>query len=250
MKSVVVLIAAMAIASSATARDIRESSPVVNVCVHAYPNPFLMHRAQYEASVILAELPVEIHWNTDGACRASDAIHIYAEYSTPPPLKPGALAYALPYKGTYIDLFYDRIVNMTDSRNLHNLLAHVLAHEITHILERRVRHSEIGVMKAQWSRADLEQMKRTRLHFAPEDIEMVRAKWLPRAGAPCATSRRMIRRLGGERHFFQPAPPDSLWGSIHSDPLANHLSGQVIRLVPLWVVDIDHHCSAVFRAAR
>jgi hypothetical protein len=180
MKIMAALAITMAFASGARAKDIQRPWPVI-VCVEWYPNPYLLMKAEFEASLILAELPVRIEWTAGRACHAADAIHIQVEYRAPAQVSPGALAYALPYKGTYIDLFYDRIEKMIDSRNMQHLLAHVLAHEITHLLEGRPHHSETGVMKAHWSGQDMAQMKRNRLHFAPEDIKMVREAMACRA---------------------------------------------------------------------
>jgi len=39
-----------------------------------------------------------------------------------------------------------------------SVLAHVLVHEVTHILQGIPRHSESGVMKAQWDSNDFAQM--------------------------------------------------------------------------------------------
>jgi hypothetical protein len=76
------------------------------------------------------------------------------------PVPTDALAYALPYKDG---------------------LAHVMVHEIGHVLEQMQRHSENGVMKARWSAADIKRMERDPLPFAPEDVESIREGLLRRA---------------------------------------------------------------------
>jgi hypothetical protein len=53
------------------------------------------------------------------------------------------------------------------------LLAHVLAHEITHVLERTDRHSADGVMKAHWNLLDFTKMVWRPLPFAVEDVELI-----------------------------------------------------------------------------
>jgi hypothetical protein len=90
---------------------------------------------------------------------------------------PDALAYAMPYKdfGTCIHVFVDRVTARNrDPAFARVLLAHVMAHEIAHVLECSVRHSEDGVMKARWSRNDYQRMKWRPLSFAPEDVESLR----------------------------------------------------------------------------
>jgi len=90
---------------------------------------------------------------------------------------PYELARATPYKesGACIHVFIDRVLEEGRKRGFSNaLLAHVLAHEITHVLEKIARHSEEGVMKARWSLRDYESMKRHPLPFAPVDVDLIR----------------------------------------------------------------------------
>jgi hypothetical protein len=88
----------------------------------------------------------------------------------------GALAYARPYQniGTCIHVFIDRIRSGRDPHFANTLLAHVLAHEITHVLEGVARNSDKGIMKAVWSPGDYQQMKFHPLPFAPEDVDLIR----------------------------------------------------------------------------
>jgi hypothetical protein len=72
-----------------------------------------------------------------------------AAESSPPPIiievvtgasenfKPGSMAYASPYEGSHITVLIDRIEKM---RTPSNVLAHVMVHEITHILQGISRH--------------------------------------------------------------------------------------------------------------
>ena len=54
------------------------------------------------------------------------------------------------------------------------LLAHVLVHEIAHILEGVNTHSESGIMKALWSDEDLFEMMKKPLTFTASDIRIIR----------------------------------------------------------------------------
>jgi hypothetical protein len=54
-----------------------------------------------------------------------------------------------------------------------NLLAHVLVHEITHILQGISRHSPTGIMKGQWDYDDYFEMSRRPLPFAQKDIDLI-----------------------------------------------------------------------------
>jgi hypothetical protein len=48
---------------------------------------------------------------------------------------PGALARALVFEGTRIEVFYERVRRMVGPRRFPSLLGHVLAHEIAHVLQ-------------------------------------------------------------------------------------------------------------------
>jgi hypothetical protein len=50
------------------------------------------------------------------------------------------------------------------------VLAHVLVHEVTHILQGFPRHSESGVMKAHWDSQNFAQMTWQPLPFTDDDI--------------------------------------------------------------------------------
>ena len=87
-----------------------------------------------------------------------------------------ALAYTisgLP-AGPSIHVFLDHIVGHgRDQVFAGRLLAHVLAHEITHALEQDGRHSSRGIMKAQWSHQDYQEMRWRPLAFTPEDARQI-----------------------------------------------------------------------------
>ena len=91
------------------------------------------------------------------------------------PVSKGALAYAMPFatSGTAIHLFMDRVAGSNGQAFTTIMLAHVMVHEITHVVEKTGAHSPEGVMKAHWEHADFEQMKCHPLHFAGKDVEMI-----------------------------------------------------------------------------
>jgi len=87
-----------------------------------------------------------------------------------------ALAYALPYKdsGTCIHIFLDRLLRLGAGPGFANaLLAHVMVHEITHVLEHMNRHSEEGIMKAKWSHHDYRQIEYRSLPFDHDDVDLI-----------------------------------------------------------------------------
>jgi hypothetical protein len=93
---------------------------------------------------------------------------------TPEDDHPGALAAARPFEGTHIRVFYDRVQSATLPARIPTLLAHVLVHEITHIVQGTDQHSRVGVMKARWEPEDYSQMARSLLDFTEEDLPGIR----------------------------------------------------------------------------
>jgi len=86
-------------------------------------------------------------------------------------------------------VFYDRITETVGAVTLPHLLAHVLVHEITHILEGVARHSETGVMKAHWTSEDYRKMGGHHLPFAPEDVELIQLGMKSRLAMKTQTGR-------------------------------------------------------------
>jgi len=115
---------------------------------------------------------VKIEWHQQNSCPA-EALLISISNSTPADLLPGALAYALPYEGTHIVVFYDRVQKMVEPGTAPYLLGHVLAHEITHILQGVVQHSSEGIMKARWTPQDRSSLARKPLHFTEFDVVLI-----------------------------------------------------------------------------
>jgi hypothetical protein len=131
--------------------------------------------AKAEAVRIFARIDVGLKWRRGAvpAGRPSGPIAIEVRFTTRVPgrERPGALAYALPFNSqAVIVVMYDRIGNRAA------LLAHVLAHEIGHILRQTNVHDDTGIMKAHWTKADLQQMERQPLSFAPDAEESIRSR--------------------------------------------------------------------------
>jgi hypothetical protein len=73
-----------------------------------------------------------------------------------------------------IAVFYERIQFVAGRQTAEPaLLAHVLAHEISHFLQQTDAHSPSGVMKQNWSHSDFVQMLKQPLPFTRGDVEMM-----------------------------------------------------------------------------
>ena len=144
--------------------------------------------AQSVASGMFAKIGVRIHWVKYGNC-VPEAIRITFQTLNDVGPEPEALAYALPYQGRDIVVLYGRIRRFGKDLET-NLLAHVLTHEITHILQGVARHSEAGVMKASWTYDDHTLMLHNKpLPFTALDTALIHA------GIDSRTARAGINRL-------------------------------------------------------
>jgi hypothetical protein len=126
------------------------------------------------ANQMFATIGIRLDWRIGEPPRTQSGQPIFIELTTPTPtnLLPDALAHALPYEGVHIRVFYDRISKAVPGVRA-MLLAHVLVHEITHILEGVDRHSDSGVMKAVWTAEDYSQMRTGTLPFTPQDVQLI-----------------------------------------------------------------------------
>lgn len=89
-----------------------------------------------------------------------------------------ALAEAFPYAGAArpITIYYDQLRAQARTKLQQSaLLAHVLVHEITHVLQAIDRHSESGLMKARWTVEDIASMAERPLSFTSDDVDLIRA---------------------------------------------------------------------------
>jgi len=177
MKCLLISAGAILIAGSGACRA--GSALVVEVCVqNKQPvSSFVMARAQALAAATFAEAGIHIEWLPERRCNtAPDAIRLQMDSSMPAKFGSETMAYALPYAGAGVTIHVDycRI-----AENFHELypevLGHVMAHEIGHVLEGIARHSNDGVMKAHWGPRDYAGMKKRRLSFSPEDVELMRS---------------------------------------------------------------------------
>jgi hypothetical protein len=156
----------------------------VTACVDMGPQILLGNQAEAIAGRMFAQAGVDLKWRPSwGPCPA-DAIRIAFTINTPAHYFPGALAVSQPYEGVHIRIFLDRVTQTVVSGNVPCLLAHVMVHEITHMLQGVSRHSLSGVMKPRWDQDDYSQMAWKPLPFTKGDILLIQLGMKARAGAP------------------------------------------------------------------
>jgi hypothetical protein len=157
----------------------KSADPVVLVCSHHGVDE-VISRAQMIATQIFVPLGVRLRWSSAGSQCAEAAIRISYSHDTPRTLLPNALAYSRPFadpdgKGVQIEIFRDRVIGGAGELARIQILAHVIAHELGHVLGGSDWHSVQGVMRARWSTQDLTTMQRHNLGFSQEDVLIIRA---------------------------------------------------------------------------
>jgi hypothetical protein len=171
MKITVVAAAALLMAASAQAKSGNERR--VTVYVRNTIVVPLVIRAQAEAlaSEMFAGIGVTLKWREGRPpVQETGAIVIEFDDSTPAGFLPRAWAYALPSEGVHIRIFWDRL-QLESSRE--RLLAHVMVHEITHILQGINRHSAEGIMNARWTDEERSGLERRALQFTEADVDLI-----------------------------------------------------------------------------
>ena len=133
--------------------------------------------AEGQAQRMLAGAGISTQWTIGQPSHTGQAEVIEAIITDQPDdsFRPGALAYATLglESGVRIEIFYNRIRMHGHESEIPAILAHVLVHEITHILEGCNRHSGSGIMKAHWDANDWRSLRRSPLPFADEDLQRI-----------------------------------------------------------------------------
>jgi hypothetical protein len=156
--------------------------------------------AQAITTRIFAQIGVRLQWQPDrgnmaGVVAACDqrslALHLDYVAGVSDYVRPDVFARTLlsSQDAPSIVIFADKlkVVSQVRPRLQTKLLAHVLAHEITHALQGIGRHSATGLMQARWTESDYQQMMVEALPFEPIDVDLIYqgvASWQARH---CAT---------------------------------------------------------------
>lgn len=154
----------------------------------------MLSLAKKETSTILRQADVRVRWTEHATAplrtcsgRAVDisSIDILIQDQTRPQDHPGALGYSRPFasSGFRVVIFYDRILSWMPAPSP-QLLGHVIAHELGHMLMGTLSHAETGVMEAHWTRHEMQQLQMHPLTFTPGDTGMI-ARRILQQGASC-----------------------------------------------------------------
>jgi hypothetical protein len=155
------------------AKPVEQAAVVVQVENASRARAYTIYSAEAIASSLFAPAGVTVEWRKGNraAPLGSHPILITLQENTPVDYRPGAMAFARVFEGIHITVFYDRIAETGAPPDV--LLAYVLVHEITHVLQGVDRHSDRGIMKAHWTRTEHFQMKLQTLAFTDDDIQLI-----------------------------------------------------------------------------
>ncbi len=152
-------------------------------------NAATLIKAKTVAAEVFGGIGVGLGWSAKGIPdnrRCVIRIKALLEISSSFHEHPDSLAYAT--VGVRADrevhIFIDRVAAMVPESSFGILLGHVLAHEITHVLEGVPRHSERGLMKARWGRSDLQRLVDHPLRFDLVDQALIHAALADAASGP------------------------------------------------------------------
>ena len=143
-------------------------TPELKIRVYGFPGlaPWVLREADIEATRMLRPVSIELKW-VDCTSRVLSASCTSPELPTDLTVRildkalPHASAHALGFatsSGDYAAafIFYDRVVTQrTHTRLLPIILGRVMAHEITHLLLPQRDHSDLGLMRGEWTADDL-----------------------------------------------------------------------------------------------
>ncbi len=180
------LVAVFGMAAFCTTAKSQEARPPIDVTVYV-TGAGLLSKSENQAvrgtvSGMLVRVGVHITWldgkpKTHGAAAAPVAISVRFVRQPMGIQSSGALAYTSPFaEGVKtITVLYDRIRLVAGGpKQEPRLIAHVLTHELGHVLQGTNRHSQTGVMKACWDGDDYRAMEKEPLEFTSTDVNLIR----------------------------------------------------------------------------
>jgi len=136
------------------------------------------------ASDILRQASVHLEWppgsppaDPCGPTLGRSVIVVFQRSDLALPQFADALAFTYPFalSNPKIIVQYDRlsVFGPSQIKRTSQVLGHLIAHEITHILERVDHHSGSGLMKAHWTSGDYAEMNHRSLPFDADDLMLI-----------------------------------------------------------------------------
>lgn len=147
----------------------------IAICIEGHIDWLLRDKAEMMASRILKYEDITVRWRGpvwSCAQRGADEIVVTLVAEPPASMSSDALGYAYVFEGVHAQICLDCILRFRPDLWA-TLLGHVMAHEVTHLLQGVNRHSAEGLMKAQWGFGEIESMGTRPLRFTAWDIKLI-----------------------------------------------------------------------------
>ena len=176
------LLGAALSSTSGLGREAKPADVAVYVGGHnAAPGPVELG-ARSTVTAMFASVGVRLVWRrgkpeTTMPSGGPVVIQVRLVSDAPPGVHAEALACARPFGDgiPVVTVMYVRIRIVAGSlARERNLLAHVLAHELGHVLQCTNGHAETGLMKAHWTGRDLNAMQEKPLEFTSIGVDLIR----------------------------------------------------------------------------
>ena len=130
--AITILATTIGVATQATGMD-KAKDWSLKVCVENTVGFSILPLAEQVASQMFSAAGVTINWHQGLAGCPVEGIRVTLSPLSdhaPSDLPPSAMAYALPYEGNHIVIFYDRLQRKVKGTQISTLLSQVLAHEV------------------------------------------------------------------------------------------------------------------------
>lgn len=156
----------------------------VRVCDYAQVSNKIVARAERDAGDIFRAVGVDVAWINcrlpgDPQCADLDTPHLIVrllpDIGTALSLSNRAMGFALGDQAS-VSLRRAREDAAEFGVHLHDVLGHVLAHEIGHLLLVSQGHSPSGIMRAQWQREDFERGPVSAFRFTSDQAQSIRSE--------------------------------------------------------------------------
>jgi len=144
------------------------------------PGAEVLAAAEITATAMFARIGVRAAWAPEGKRgRPAIGVVLHLHITDRPEEGKEVLGYAYPYAGDTqsVTIVWRRVRAQCQDYPMQApaLLAHVMVHEVAHVLQGISRHSHDGVMKAQWSPEDLRNMRWQPLPFTDADARFIQS---------------------------------------------------------------------------
>jgi hypothetical protein len=193
LTSMVVIGLLFCLSQAARALDDGATQVTVTVFNDANVSSDVLARAERRATTILQAAQLRVTWLHTADCASSSSrsalgrnpclaadfsIRVVRDSLTLPESIFGVSFLGQDGSGRYGDVFYATAHRLSESGrlNLGEVLGHVMAHELGHMLLGSNAHSSLGIMRPHWSVEELQSLRMGKLLFTREQSQLMKEK--------------------------------------------------------------------------